>query len=133
MTPQTRRLSVTINILSYISRSKGNQAIKFHELIKYSVRNICLQKSCRKWGRETSSRPFSVLRKLYVWSKQEGFAWQEIWRTSIHSFKIHWNDYLVNYELWSCRILIISYKMLIITGISNQKKKKRINRIWNTM
>ena len=48
MTPQTRRLSVTIHILSYISRSKGNQAIKFHELIKYSVRNICLQKSCRK-------------------------------------------------------------------------------------
>ena len=31
-----------------ISRIKSNQAMKFGQLIKYSVRNTFLQKSCRK-------------------------------------------------------------------------------------
>ena len=31
-----------------ISRSKCNQGMKFAQLIKYRVRNIFLQKSCRK-------------------------------------------------------------------------------------
>ena len=28
---------------------------------------------------------------------QEDFTWQETWRTSIHLFKVHWNDHLVNF------------------------------------
>ena len=28
---------------------------------------------------------------------QEDFIWQKIWQTSIHSFKVRWNYYLVNY------------------------------------
>ena len=40
-----------------ISRSKGNQTMKFGQVIEYNNRNIFLQKSCRKWGRETSPRP----------------------------------------------------------------------------
>ena len=39
------------HILPYISRSKGNLAIGLGQLIKCSVRNIFLQKRCRKWGR----------------------------------------------------------------------------------
>ena len=35
-----------IHILPNISRSKDNQAMKFGQLIKYSVRSIFLQKSC---------------------------------------------------------------------------------------
>ena len=31
--------------------------MKFGKLIKYNERNIFLQKSCRKWGSETTSRP----------------------------------------------------------------------------
>ena len=37
-----------------------NQDMKFGMLIKYNVRNIFLQKYCKKWGRETSSRPIFV-------------------------------------------------------------------------
>ena len=70
---------------------------------------------------------------------QEDFIWQEIWRTTVHLFKVRWNDHVAFSELFSsdtslwnqckyiafnmlsCRILIISYKMLIITGIFNEK------------
>ena len=34
--------------MSNISKSKGNQAIKYGQLIEYTVRNISLQKSYRK-------------------------------------------------------------------------------------
>ena len=39
---------ITIHILPDVSRSKGNQAMKFGQLIEYNVRNIFLQKSCMK-------------------------------------------------------------------------------------
>ena len=39
---------ITIHILPDISRSKGNQSMKFGQLIEYNVRNIFLQKSCMK-------------------------------------------------------------------------------------
>ena len=51
-----------------IWRSKINKAMKFGQLIEYNGRNIFLQKSCRKWGRETSSRPF---KKLQIRGKQK--------------------------------------------------------------
>ena len=37
-----------IHILPNISQSKGNQAMKFGQLIEYKTRNINLQKLCRK-------------------------------------------------------------------------------------
>ena len=55
----------TNNFNTYISRSKGNQAMKIGQLVKYNVRNTFPQKSSRKWGRETSSRPLLLfLKKL---------------------------------------------------------------------
>ena len=48
MAPQTGEQIFTIHILPNISRSKENQAIKFGQLMKYNVRNIFLQKLCRK-------------------------------------------------------------------------------------
>ena len=44
MTSQTQQKRFTIHILPNISRMKGNQAIKFVQLIKYKVKNIVLQK-----------------------------------------------------------------------------------------
>ena len=55
MTSQTGQQVITIHILTNISRSKDNQTIKFGQLIKYSVKNIFLQISLRKWGRDASS------------------------------------------------------------------------------
>ena len=42
-----------------ILRSKGNQAMKFGQLIEYNMRNIFLEKSYTKCGGETSPRTFS--------------------------------------------------------------------------
>ena len=42
MTSQPGQQTVTIHILSNISRSKGNQTTKFGQLIEYNKRNISL-------------------------------------------------------------------------------------------
>ena len=48
-----------LHIMPSISWSKGNQTIKLGQLIEYNKRNIFLQKLCKTWGTETSSRPLS--------------------------------------------------------------------------
>ena len=57
MTSQSGLRKIAIHILPNISQSKNNQTMKFGQLIEYNKRNIFLQKLCRKWGREASSRP----------------------------------------------------------------------------
>ena len=46
-----------------------------------------------------------------------------------------WNQYkCITFSIFLNRILIISYKRLIITGISNEKKQNKcINHKWNIM
>ena len=48
--------TIAIHKLPNISQNKGNQTTKFGLLIEYNKINIFLQKLCRKWGKETSSR-----------------------------------------------------------------------------
>ena len=48
MMSQTGKQTIRTHILPNISRSKGNQTMKFGQLIEYNVRNIFLYKSCRK-------------------------------------------------------------------------------------
>ena len=50
---------ITIHILSNISRSKDNHTMKFGQLIEYNMRNISVEKSYTKCGRETIPRPLS--------------------------------------------------------------------------
>ena len=57
MTSQSGKQTVAINILSNISRSKGNQAMKFGQLIKHNMKNIFFEKSYTKCGGETIVRP----------------------------------------------------------------------------
>ena len=41
---------MTLKILTNISRSKGNQAMKFSQLVEYDMRNIFLEKTIvRSW------------------------------------------------------------------------------------
>ena len=47
-----------MHILPNISRSKGNHRMKFSQLIEYNIRNIFYEKSYKKCGGETISRPF---------------------------------------------------------------------------
>ena len=53
-------------MLPNISRSKGDQTMKFGQLIEYNMRNIFLEKSYTKCGRETSPRPFSEKLSLNI-------------------------------------------------------------------
>ena len=66
MTSQPGKQTITIHILPNISRSKGNQTIKFGQLIEYNMRNIFLKKSYTKCGGETNPRPFSEKLKLSI-------------------------------------------------------------------
>ena len=56
--------SIVIHILPNISRSKGNKAIKFGQLIEYNMKNIFLEKLCTKYGGQTSPRLFPGKLKL---------------------------------------------------------------------
>ena len=62
--PQLGKHAITVHILPNISRSKGNQTIKFGQLIECKMRNIFLEKSYTNEGGETNSRPFSKKSKL---------------------------------------------------------------------
>ena len=53
-------------MLSNISRSKGNEIMKFGQLIECNMRKIFLEKSYTKCDGETSPRPFSEKLKLSI-------------------------------------------------------------------
>ena len=55
MTSQPGSQTIAIHILPDILQSKGNQIMKFGQLIEYNKRNIFVQKLCEKCGRDTSS------------------------------------------------------------------------------
>ena len=48
-----------MHVLPNTSRSKGNQAMKFGQLIECNMTNIFLKRSYTKCSGETSPRPFS--------------------------------------------------------------------------
>ena len=52
MTSQPGKQTSTMHILPNISRSKVNQILEFGQLIEYYMRNIFLEKSYTKCGRE---------------------------------------------------------------------------------
>ena len=58
MTPQTGKQINAIHILPNISRSKGNQTMKFGQLIEYNMRNIFLEKSHSKYNGKVSNTIF---------------------------------------------------------------------------
>ena len=60
MMSQTGLQTIAIHILTNISESKGNQSMKFGQLIEYNKGNIFFQKLFRKWVNETSYRPLFV-------------------------------------------------------------------------
>ena len=52
--------------MSNISRSKGNQTIKFGQLIECNMRNIFLEKSVTKCDGETNPKPLPEKLKLSI-------------------------------------------------------------------
>ena len=74
MTSQPGLQTIAIHILPNISKSKGNQTMKFGQLIEYNKGNNFLQKLCGKWGRETSSKPFFIFWKSLIWGESKWSA-----------------------------------------------------------
>ena len=68
--PQPGQQTIEIHILFNSSRSKGNQAMKFGQLIEHNMRNIFLEKSNAKCDGETTPRPFSNS-KLSIYLDQQ--------------------------------------------------------------
>ena len=64
MMSQPGQQTILRYILPDISRSKGNQTMKFGQLIECNMKNIFLEKSYTKCDGETSPRPFSEKLKL---------------------------------------------------------------------
>ena len=67
MTSQPGKQTIAINILPNISESKGNQTMRFGQLTEYNMRNIFLEKSYAKCGKETVPRTFSKNSNLTVY------------------------------------------------------------------
>ena len=66
MTSQPGKQTIAIHILPNISKSKGNQTIKFGQLMEYNMTNTFLEKSYTKCGEETVPRSFSIKSKLGI-------------------------------------------------------------------
>ena len=64
MTSHPGKQAITIHILPNISRSKGNQTMKFGQLLEYNMKNIFVETSYTKCGGGTIPRPFSKKLKL---------------------------------------------------------------------
>ena len=62
---------IETHTLSSVSRSKGNQTIKFGQLVEYNIRNIFFENSCPKCDVETTPRPFSEKWKLTISMDQD--------------------------------------------------------------
>ena len=60
MTSQSRKQTITIQVLPNISISKWNQTMTFGQLIQYKMRNIFLEKSYPKCGGETTKLSISL-------------------------------------------------------------------------
>ena len=71
MTAQSGKQTITIHIKPNISRSKGNQTMKFCHLIEYNMRNTFLEKSYSKCGEKLFSDSF--LKNQY-WGYLESIA-----------------------------------------------------------
>ena len=74
MTSQPGLEAIAIHLLPNISQSEDNLTMKFGQLIEYNKRNIFLQKLCRKWGKETSSRPLFIFWKSLIWGESKWSA-----------------------------------------------------------
>ena len=83
VTSQPETPIISIHILPNISRSKGNQTIKFNQLIEYYRRNILLEKPYTKcsgaWSGETIPIRFSKKSKLSI-SLDQMLQFFDTWR-----------------------------------------------------
>ena len=66
VTSQPEKETLAIHIMPNVSRSKGNQILKFGQLIEHNMRIIFLEKPYTKYGDETVPGAFSKKSKLNI-------------------------------------------------------------------
>ena len=66
MTSQSGKQTISTQILPNISRSGGNHAMKFGQLVKYNKRDLSLENSHTKCGGGTIPRSCSEKSKLSI-------------------------------------------------------------------
>ena len=64
--PEPDKKTIATDLFPNMSRSKGNQAVKFDQLIEYNIRNIFVEKLYTKYGGETISCSLSKKSKLSI-------------------------------------------------------------------
>ena len=77
----------------------------FGQVIEDSKINIFFQESCRKWGRETTSRPLSVFQKSFIWGKGKWSAAYYQYISIVHSFAYNKNKLYKTLEYSSKEML----------------------------
>ena len=116
MTSRPGLQTIAIHILPNISQSKGNQTMKFGQLIEYNKRNIFLQKLCGKWGRETSSRPLYFLKKPNMRWKQVVCSLVSIYvgslqlaiQNRLYKTLDYWSGHMLNFNFSGTGLELVS-------------------------
>ena len=101
-----------------ISGIKGNLTMEFGHLIENLKENIFLEKLCRKWGRETSSRPLFVFLKSFILGKSK---WSAAWfhyisialklaynRNKLFKTLHYWSRNMLNFDFLDKGLAIVS-------------------------
>ena len=96
-----------------ISRSKGNETMKFGQLMEFELRNTFLTKCYSKYGRETSSTPFSEKPRLSTSLDQQS---ETLYGLLLLHIQV--KDYLNILKLRCPAIVFASYK-----AFSENKKR----------
>ena len=71
ITSQPGLQTIAIHVLLNIFRSKGNQTMKFDQLIEYSMTKIFVEKLYTKYAGETIPRTLSTESKLSIYLDQQ--------------------------------------------------------------
>ena len=66
MTSQPGQETITMHILPNISRSKGNQTMKFGQILENNKINFFFRNHAKHEPEKLVRHPFCVLKKLYV-------------------------------------------------------------------
>ena len=118
MMSQPGQQTIAIHILPNISWSKSNLKMKLGQLIDFNKRNIFLQKLCRKWVRETSSRPLIYFLICLIWGKSKcSAAWFQ-YISIAHNLGFNKNKLYETLRYWSRNMLSFKFPEQVLGLVS---------------
>ena len=86
---------------SLIRKVRSISEFMTSQLIEHPKRNIFLSKLCRKWGRETSSRPLFVFQKSFLLGKGKWSAARFHYILMYLKLAYNWNKLFKTSHYWS--------------------------------